>query len=97
MASIRQLKKDIDSLVSQVVIDCFLYERFSEDASEEAVQKIMEDILVLGGELRKRINQRDEFKDPKVLKAHCRAIGRDLLAGCDAAYTKLRKLTGKEG
>ena len=96
MASIRQLKKDIDYLVSQVVIDCFLCNRFFEGAREEATHEIMEEILVLGGELRKRVNQQGESNDPKALRSHCRAIGRDLLAGCDKAYSKLGELKGKE-
>jgi hypothetical protein len=95
MASIRHLKKDIDYLVSQVVIDCFLYNRF-EGAQKEASYKIVEEILNLGGELRKRINHTDDASDPKALKNHYRLIGQDLLAGCDKAYNKLGKLTEKE-
>lgn len=96
MASIRQLKKDIDYLVSQVVIDCFLYNRFVEGAREEAAHEIMEEILALGGELRKRVNRTGEPKDSKTLRNHYRAIGLDLLAGCDKAYSKLGKLMEKE-
>jgi hypothetical protein len=96
MASIRQLKKDIDYLVSQVVVDCFLYNRFFEGAREEASHEIMEEILGLGGELRKRMNQPGKINDPKALRNHYRMIGQDLLTGCDKAYHKLGKLMEKE-
>jgi len=95
MANIRHLKKDIDYLVSQVVIDCFLYNNL-EGAQKEESFKIMGEILTLGGELRKRINQPGEATDPKALKNHYRVIGQDLLAGCDKAYNELGKLVKKE-
>jgi hypothetical protein len=96
MASIRQLKKDIDYLVSQVVIDCFLYNRI-DGAEKEASYQIMEDMLGLGGKLRKRLYQTGEINDKKALKNHYREIGKDLLHGCDEAYNKLKALMAKAG
>ncbi len=96
MASIRQLKKDIDYLVSQVVIDCFLYNKTVEGANTEVSYQIMEEILGLGGQLRRRVNSTREITDPKALKNHFRSIGQDLLAGCDSAYDKLKKLMEKQ-
>lgn len=96
MASIRHLKKDIDYLVSQVVLDCFLYNRFFEGAREQEAREIMKEILGLGGELRKRINQPGEISDPKALRNHYRMVGQDLLTGCDKAYNRLGKLMEKE-
>ncbi|MGV8134636.1 MAG: hypothetical protein AB2L20_05440 [Mangrovibacterium sp.] len=96
MASIRQLKKDVDDLISQVVIDCFRYNRITKRAHEEATHQIIDEVLVLGGELLKRVNRRAESGEPKVVRNYYRAIIRDLLAGCDKAYDKLRQLSEKE-
>ena len=95
MANIRGLKKDIDFLVSQVVIDCFQYINHFEKADKKTAYKIIEDVLGLRSELRKRANHPDGKDNPALVKKHFSAIGKDLLKGWDKAYEKLGKLVEK--
>ncbi len=95
MANIRGIKKDIDFLTSQVVVDCFQYIKHFEKADEKAAYKIVESVMGLRSELRKRANHPDGKDNPVLIKKHFSAIGKDLLSGCDKAYEKLGKLIEK--
>ena len=95
MANVRGIKKDIDYLVSQVVVDCFQYINHFKGADKKAAYKIIEDVLGLRSKLRARTNHPDGKDNPSLVKKHFKAIGKDLLAGCDKAYEKLGKLVDK--
>lgn len=96
MASIRDLKKDIDYLVSMVVVDCFQYANYFENADKEAAYKIVQNIMGKHADLRRRINHPDGKDNPKLVKKHFRKIGEDLLVVCDEAYADLANLLEKE-
>ena len=96
MASIRDLKKDVDYLVSMVVVDCFQYTNYFENADKEGAYKIVENIMVKHSDLRKRINHPDGKDNPKLIKRHFQKIGQDLLAVCDNAYGELALLVEKQ-
>ncbi|WP_299584054.1 hypothetical protein [uncultured Sunxiuqinia sp.] len=96
MASIRDLKKDIDYLVSLVVVDCFQYSSYFENADKDAAYKIAGEVMAKHQELRQRVNHPDGKDNPKLIKAHYRKIGEDLLVACDAAYAQLAELIEKE-
>jgi len=96
MASIRDLKKDVDYLVSMVLVDCFQYTNYFENADKEGAYKIVEDLMAKHSDLRKRINHPDGKDNPKLIKQHYRKIGEDLLAVCDHAYAELAQLIEKK-
>ncbi|MGQ8337316.1 hypothetical protein ACUNWD_12265 [Sunxiuqinia sp. A32] len=95
MANIRSLKKDIDYLVSQVVIDCFQYINHFEKADKDQAYEIIKEVLRLNQELRQRTNHPDGKDNPALVKKYYNKIGKDLLEGCDKAYQKLGKLVEK--
>lgn len=95
MANIKNLKKDIDYLVSMVVVDCLQYVNYFENADINAANKIIENILVLRSNLRKRTSHPDGKNNPKLIKSHFQKIGKDLMTACDKAYEELGKLIEK--
>ncbi|WP_321289536.1 hypothetical protein [uncultured Sunxiuqinia sp.] len=96
MASVRDLKKDIDYLVSLVVVDSFQYINAFENADKEAAFKIVNEIMTKRKDLISRVNHPDGKDNPKLIKSHYQSIGKDLLVACDEAYAKLAKLIDKE-
>ena len=95
MANVRGIKKDIDFLVSQVVVDCFQYINHFEKANKDAAYKIVERVMGLRTDLRMRANHPDGKDNPALVKKHYQAIAKDLLEGCDKAYAELGKLVDK--
>ncbi len=88
MASIRNIKKDIDYLVSEVVSDaCTFMVVYPEKKQEEALA-IINETLDLRNSLITRVN-RPEGK----AKVHYKAIFNDLLKGVDDAFQKISALT----
>ncbi|HKJ43144.1 MAG TPA: hypothetical protein VKA27_13700 [Sunxiuqinia sp.] len=95
MASVRNLKKDIDYLVSLVVVDCFQYVTYFKEVNKEAAYKIVDDILSTRDELRARVNHPDGKDNPKLIKNYYQDIAKDLMQSCDNAYEELGKLVEK--
>ena len=92
MANLRNLKKDIDYLVGQVVMDCFDYIYVTPGADSEGAYEIIGEVLVLRNKLRNRANHPDGKDNPALIKKHYHQIGLDLVQGCDKCYDKLGAL-----
>lgn len=95
MSNVRNLKKDIDYLVSLVVVDCLQYVSYFEKANKEAANKIVKDILAKRKDLRSRANHPDGKDNPKLIKKHYQTVAQDLMQSCDKAYEELGKLVEK--
>ena len=96
MASVRDLKKDIDYLVSLVVVDCFQYISYFDQADKDAAFKIIQDVMSKRSDLRIRVNHPDGKENSAIIKQFYKKIGKDLLTSCDEAYAELGKLVEKE-
>jgi hypothetical protein len=90
MANLRLIKKDIDYLVSEVISDCwtFLYVNQGKN-TQEAVDVINEAV-----ELRNSLYERVNHPDKENMKAHYKAINKDLLTGVDSLFNKISNLVG---
>jgi hypothetical protein len=88
MASIRNIKKDIDYLVNEVVSDCCTFMYLYPEKKQEEALTIINETLDLRNQLIVRINH-PEGKP----KAHYRAIFQDLLKGVDESFKKISTLT----
>ena len=95
MAKIRSLKKDIDYLVSLVIVDCLQYNNHFENADKEAAYKIVKNIIGSRNDFRKRINHPDGKDNSALIKKYFNKISEDLLVACDQAYESLGKLIDK--
>ncbi len=89
MASVKDLKKDIDVLMSLVLHDCFSVLEYNEKADEEAVLKIAADVIRKHRELRVRAKHPDGKKNPELVRKYYNQLISDSLKEADAALQKL--------
>ena len=95
MASKRELKKNIDYLISEVISDCFTYMLINGDKKRDEAIAIIESILDKRFELVHRIKHQVPNDNPKAVKAHYRDIRKDSLQIIDESFTKLSELSKK--
>jgi hypothetical protein len=96
MASVRGLKKDIDSLVFEVISDCFVYSGLHSDNKTDEVTAIITDAVELRNELIARVNNPDGKDNPKIVKAFYKKVEIDLIKGVDKLFNRLSSLSKKK-
>jgi hypothetical protein len=92
MASIRELKKDIDYLIFEVISDCFVYTGFHSE-KEEKVTDIVNSAVELRNDLIARVNNPEGEGEPKAVRAHFKKIEKDLVEGVDNLFERLSSLS----
>ncbi len=96
MASVRQLKKDIDNQLFEIISDCFLHIGLHPDHKSGEITEIIDDAVSLRNDLIARTNNPDGKDDPKIVRNHYKLIVSDLNAGVDKLCTRLSGLTAKK-
>ena len=89
MANRRNLKKDIQFLTSQLIVDAVEIAEQANPEVQDEIIKIISNAAVLHNDLIVRINHVDGKDNPKMVKQFFKAIVDDLLKGMDALYSKL--------
>ncbi len=89
MASVKDLKKDIDLVMSLALSDCFYVLEYNEKVDEKAVMGIAEEIIKMHRELRLRVNHPDGKDNPKIVKKYYQSVISDLLTSVDGSLKKL--------
>ncbi len=93
MANIRDLKKDIDYLVYQVISDCFSAMSVKqEEAISDKLAKIVSDAVKLRNELFSKIKCKDDMEKPENMKKYYRNLRSDLVKGVDGLFERLSKV-----
>lgn len=95
MTSRRRLKKEIDYVVSDLVLDCFTYTNLYQKPNDEEALQIVQDTLTLRNQLRDQANH-PEKKGDSTSKSYYDNLAKTLLEGVDAGYEKLGKLLNKD-
>ena len=95
MASVRELKKDIDYLIYEVLSDCFVFSNLHPDNKSEELSAIISDAVELRNDLIARVNNPDGKDNPKIVKSYYKLVGKDLLSGADKLFSRLSELTKK--
>ncbi|HKK68394.1 MAG TPA: hypothetical protein VJ946_09280 [Bacteroidales bacterium] len=91
MASVRDIKKDINYLTYEVLSDCMIYKHMhSEDA--EKTDEIMKDMIEKREELITRVNEAKKLGDRKKTREAFNAIMNDGMKAADESFGKLSKL-----
>jgi len=96
MASVRQLKKDIDNQVFEVIADCLLYLGLNPNASSDDISGIIEDAVSLRNDLIARVNNPEGKDNPGNLRKFYKGIEGDLNTGVDKLCTSLSSLSSKK-
>lgn len=93
MASKKNLKKDIDYLIFELIADCygFIYENPDRDLS--GFEGVINDAISLKEDLIARINHFDPEEQGRA-RLFFKEIRRDLVTGLKAGYEQLEKITG---
>ena len=96
MASIRELKKDIDYLVFEVISDCFVFSGVHPDNKSDELSQIITDAVNFRNDLIARVNNPDGKDNTKIVKAYYKSVEKDLISGVDKLFKRLSSLTGKK-
>ena len=91
MASVRDLKKDIDLIMSLALSDCFYVIEYNSLVDQDAVYKIAGEIVTAHRELRLRAMHPDGKDNPKLIKQYYKGLVNDMLKATDTALEKLSK------
>lgn len=88
MASVRQLKRDIDYLVNEVVYDCYMALYFNPDKQEEVVG-VMEDAVNSRNEFYEMANHPAEKHNKSLVKKHYAFVRNELMERIDSLFDRL--------
>lgn len=93
MASVRDLKKDIDYLVFEVVSDCFTFAGLHPGKQTEELTDIVEEAVQLRNNLYARVNSTGQVSEPRARKLHYNSVRKDLFTGVDKLFDRLSEVT----
>ena len=91
MASIRQLKKEIEFLSSQMIEDCIDFVQTFNGKEMEAMA-VIDEIVVLHNSTIDKINNPDGKDNPKLVKAFYQGLKKEYVTGVNEAYKRLESL-----
>jgi len=96
MTSRRRLKKEIDYVVSDLILDCFTYANLYQKPNDAEAMEIVQGTLILRNELRDLANHPDKRNESESVKSHYDNIAKTLIGGVDEGYEKLGKLVNPD-
>ncbi len=91
MASIRDLKKDINFLTTEVVSECYVKHLLTE-TNEKEISNLIAETLANGDEFLTRVNHPDGKLNPKLVKKYYTHLRKDLMEKSSETLDKLNKL-----
>jgi hypothetical protein len=96
MASVRELKKDIDYLIFEVISDCFVYSNIHPENKTDELTALISEAVEFRNDLIARVNNPDGKDNPKIVKAYFKTVAKDLLVGVDKFFERLSELSTKK-
>lgn len=94
MANKRNLKKNIDYLIYEIVSDCYTFKYLFPDKDQKEVDKILKEAVNFRNELIKRVNHPDGKENKKLVKNHYKKVNQDLMEKVDNYIDRLNKMLG---
>ncbi|MBW8324238.1 MAG: hypothetical protein K0M50_05690 [Prolixibacteraceae bacterium] len=96
MTSRRRIKKEIDYVVSDLILDCLTYTHLYKKPDDEEALQIVQGTLILRNELRDLANHPEKKSESESVKSHYDNIAKTLIGGVEEGYGKLGKLVNPE-
>ncbi|MDR1199841.1 MAG: hypothetical protein LBK94_12665 [Prevotellaceae bacterium] len=94
MAKLRNLKKDIDYLIDEVLNDCYTLIYLYPNKKEQAME-IINDAVDFRNEMFERSNKPNGKNNKQLVGKHYKNITNDLIKGVDEFFKKISELTKK--
>lgn len=91
MANLRNLKKEIDYRLEEVVFDCDMAICF-QPSKENEVFAVMQEAVALRNELFVKANNPAEPHNPSLVRKHFAALRAEMLDAYDKLFEKLSKI-----
>jgi predicted KAP-like P-loop ATPase len=92
MASRQRLKKEIDYVVSDLILDCFTFINMRAKTENEDVLQIVQETLNLRGDLISKVNHPESKDASQTVKNYFDNIAKVLIDTVEESYVKLGKL-----
>jgi hypothetical protein len=92
MTTRRRLKKEIDYVISDLVLDCMTYTHLYNKPNDENALKIIQDTMEMRNRLRDEVNHPEQKDNAMTTKSYYNNIAKTLLAEVNNGYSQLGKL-----
>ena len=96
MTSRRRLKKEIDYVVSDLILDCFTYTSLYQKPNDAQALEIIQESLTLRNELRDLANHPEKIDKSESKKSFYDNIANTLVGGVEEGYIKLGKMVNPQ-
>jgi hypothetical protein len=96
MASRQRLKKEIDYVVSDLILDCFTFINMRAKTENEDVLQIVQESLNLRDDLINQVNHPENKTETQSVKSYFDNIAKVLIDTVEESYVKLGKLINPE-
>ncbi len=93
MASIKNLKKDINYLVDEVIGICLLHQYTRGPESHDELEAMITEMVEYREELINKVNNPDVKDDKKKLKKYYRSLFDELLEKVNSAFESINTVT----
>ena len=93
MASVKNLKKDIDFLFFEFISDCFLFTSIHTGEKRTEVQNLIEEAVSMRNEFIDRVNHPDGKDNPAIVKAYYTNLSKELMEKVDGYFEKLSDIS----
>jgi len=93
MASIKNLKKDINFLIDEVIGTCLIHQYTQQDKREQFNQ-IIDEMIEYRESMLTRVNNPEVKDNGQSLRNYYRSLFDELLERVNGAFDQLNKLTG---
>lgn len=91
MANLRDLKKEIDYRLEELVFDCDMAIAF-QPSKEEKVFELMQKAVALRNELIKKAGNPTEPKNPSLVRKYYAALRADIVASFERLFEELSEI-----
>lgn len=95
MTTRRRLKKEIDYVVSDLILDCMTYANLYPKPNDTETNQIVQETMGLRNKLRNMANHPEQRDNSESAKTYYDNIAKTLVEEVDKGYGKLGKLVNK--
>ena len=96
MESLKNLKKDIDFMMNEVISDCQLLALIRPASQSAEIMTIIDQTVDLWNQLYERANHPDGKDNRSLVRQHYKAVEKDLLSGAHELFKKISEMAAQD-